>query len=67
MRSKVANILDRDDIVKDQNITKEEFEGTNKLKKDETIIMILPADKGRFTVVMNKKEYEKCQKLLCDR
>ena len=59
-------ILDRKDTVKEQNITNEEFEGIDKLKKDETI-MILPADKGRVKVVMNKKEYEeKCQQLLED-
>ena len=58
--------MDRKNTVKEENITKEEFEGIDKLKKDETI-MILPADKGRVTVVMNKKEYEeKCQRLLED-
>ena len=28
--------------------------------------MILPADKGRITVLMNKSEYEKCEQLLKD-
>ena len=42
------------------------MESIDKLKKHDSI-MILPADKGRVTVVLNKKEYEeKRQQLLGD-
>ena len=37
-------------------LNKEETRALNNLKKDDTII-ILPADKGRKTVVMNKTDY----------
>ena len=44
-----------------KNVSKEEIKSIDNLKKDDSI-MILPADKRRVTVVMNKKEYEdKCQ------
>ena len=43
-----------------------EWRATENLKKDDSI-MILPADKGRMTVVMNKDDYyEKCNELLRD-
>ena len=42
------------------------MESKDNLRKDDST-MILPADKGWVTVVMNKKEYEdKCQQLLGD-
>ena len=44
----------------------EEWRAIENLKKDD-LIMILPADKGRVTVVMNKDDYyEKCNELLRD-
>ena len=47
-------------------ISKEETRALNDLKKDDTIV-ILPADKGRRTVVMNKADYiEKANTLLND-
>ena len=47
-------------------MTKDEMESIDNFRKDDSI-MILPADKGRVTVVMNKKEYEeKCKQLLGD-
>ena len=50
--------------VKDQNVSRDEMESIDKLKKDDSV-MILPADKGQVTVVLNTKEYEeKCQQLL---
>ena len=49
-----------------QNITREEREALDGLRKDDKI-MVLPADKGRVTVVMDKQSYlDKCQELLKD-
>ena len=39
------------------NITRDERQALQDLRKDERI-MILPADKGRFTVVMEKSDYD---------
>ncbi len=51
---------------KDYNITPGEREAIKSLRADKDI-MILPADKGRAVVVMDKKEYkEKANKLLSD-
>ena len=59
-------MLDIYDKVKDQNVTKKEWEVIDKLKKDDTI-MVLTANKGRVRVVMKKEEYlEKCNNLLKD-
>ena len=66
LRAKVVGILDREHNVKDQNVTKQEWASIDSLKKDESI-MVLPADKGRTTVVMNRKDYDrKCQDLIAD-
>ena len=46
LRSKVVNILDKRDKIKEQNIGKQERKAIEDMKKDETI-MVLPADKGR--------------------
>ena len=40
------------------NLSKEQREALKKLKEDESIV-ILPADKGNATVIMNKEDYEK--------
>ena len=49
-------------------MTKNEWEVVEKLKKDDTIIMMVPAGKGRLTMVMKKEEYlEKCNNLLNDK
>ena len=62
----MVQLLDRQDKVKYQNVTKKEWEAIDKLKKDDTII-VLPADKGRVTVVIKKEDYlEKCTSLLKD-
>ena len=59
-------MLEHNDKVKDQNVSVEERKAINDLKKDDSI-MILPANKGRVTVVLNKKEYHsKCQTPLAD-
>ena len=66
LRARVSGILKRHDRVKEQNVSKQEWQAIEQLKRDDTI-MILPADKGRVTVVMKKSEYqEKCEHLLND-
>ena len=68
LRSKVVTILGWGEKVleKVQNITREEREALDGLRKDDNI-MVLPADKGRVTVVMDKQSYlDKCQELLRD-
>ena len=48
------------------NLTRDERQALKDLKKNEEIT-ILPADKGKATVVMDKKDYEeKVTSLLCD-
>ena len=50
-----------------QNISKEERQALKELKREKSI-MILPADKGRATVVMDKEEYEeKVKQMLSDK
>ena len=62
----MEKLLDRHDKVKDQNVMKKEWKVIDKLKKDDTI-MVLPADKSRVTVIMKKEDYlEKCNNLLKD-
>ena len=64
LRAKVSGILKKRDKVGEQNVSKQEWKAIDQLKKDDSI-MILPADKGRITVIMNKSEYEeKCEQLL---
>ena len=66
LRSKVVNILNKNEKVKEQNVGKDEWDAIDNLRKDDSII-VLPADKGRVTVVMNKKDYlKKCEDLLSD-
>ena len=66
LRSSVVQMLKKDNIVKEQNVTKEERSAIRDLSNDDSI-MILPADKGRVTVVMDKTEYtNKCNALLSD-
>jgi len=47
------------------NLNKNELKALNSLKKDENI-KILPADKGRCTVVLNTKDYDRKAKALLD-
>ncbi|XP_068739082.1 uncharacterized protein [Montipora capricornis] len=66
LRAKVLNLLEHNDKVKDQKVSDEERKAIDDLKKDDSI-MILPADKGRVIVVLNKEEYHtKCQAILSD-
>lgn len=49
-----------------QVLSREEKEASEQLRKDNTII-ILPADKGRVTVVIDRSQYiDKALTLLCD-
>ena len=57
LRAKVANALKSSKPPK-SNITKDERQAIKELNKNESII-ILPADKGRATVVLDKYDYEK--------
>ena len=49
-----------------KNVTPKEMQALKDLAKDEEIL-VLPADKGKATVVMNKADYDhKMQQVLCD-
>ena len=56
LRSEVARSVKRRRNLK-PNVSKEEITALQDLKKDRTII-VLPADKGKATVVLNKSDYE---------
>ncbi|XP_072046302.1 uncharacterized protein [Amphiura filiformis] len=56
LRAKIASTL-KSSKVPEQNVTKEERKAIKDLKKAEDII-ILPADKGKSTVLLDKVEYE---------
>ena len=60
LRAKVVNILSRNDNIKVRNISKEEWMAMESLKKDD-MIMVLPTDKGRVTMMMKKDYLEKCK------
>ena len=63
LRVEVKNILKKAHPPK-PNITKEEWKATEKLRKDDTQIMLM-ADKGVALVVMKKEEYDiKAEELL---
>ncbi|XP_078582762.1 uncharacterized protein LOC144865701 isoform X2 [Branchiostoma floridae x Branchiostoma japonicum] len=65
LRSKVSNLLNKPKK-KQSNLSKEEQEALKSLRQDKNIV-ILPADKGRLTVVLNKEDYkQKCSELLRD-
>ena len=65
LRSNVTRILKKNKNIK-QNISREERVALEGLTKNKDI-MILPADKGRVTVVINTKDYDdKMQKMLTD-
>ena len=56
LRAKIANVL-RTSKPPEQNVNKEKRQAIKELKKEESII-ILPADNGKSTVVLDKTEYE---------
>jgi uncharacterized protein YifE (UPF0438 family) len=65
LRSKVTTIL-RNHKPPTPNISKEEREAIGSLRKDKNI-KILPADKGKCTVILNTEDYmKKCKVLLND-
>ena len=67
LRSKVARSVKRRRKFQKRNIPVEELKALQELKKDDTV-MILPADKGRATVVLDKSEYHsKVQDILADK
>ena len=47
------------------NLSKDEREAIKRLRQDESI-QVLPADKGRATVIMDKQEYESKVKAMLD-
>ena len=66
IRSRVASTLQTASIT-DNNLTKDEKQALKRLKNDKNIV-ILPADKGRVTVVMDKKDYhDKMNELVNDK
>ena len=54
-RSRIASTLQSSSLT-DSNLTKDERQPLKRLKTNENIV-ILPADKGRVTVVMDKTDY----------
>ena len=52
IRSRIASTIQSASIT-DSNLTKDEQQALKRLKNDKNIV-ILPADKGRVTVVMDK-------------
>jgi len=55
MRSRIASTIQSASL-HDSNLTKDERRALKRLKTDEDFV-ILPADKGRMTVVMDKTDY----------
>ena len=55
IRSRIASTLQSASLT-DCNLTKDELHALRRLRNDKDIV-ILPADKGRVTVVMDKKDY----------
>ena len=55
IRSRIASTRQSASLP-DSNLTKDELQALKRLKTDENIV-ILPADKGRVTVVMDKTDY----------
>ena len=55
IRSRIASTIQSASLP-DSNLTKDELQALKRLKTDENIV-ILPADKGRVTVVMDKTDY----------
>ena len=66
IRSRIASTLQSASLTV-CNLTKEELHALKRLKNDKDVV-ILPADKGRVTVVMDKKDYtDKMDSLVNDR
>ena len=66
IRSRIASTLQSASLT-DCNLTKDELHALRRLRNDKDIV-ILPADKGRVTVVMDKKDYtDKMDSLVNDK
>ena len=66
IRSRVASTIQSTPRL-ESNLSREELRALKRLRNDDTIV-ILPADKGRVTVVMDKSEYfDKMNHLVEDR
>ena len=65
IRSRIASTI-QSSALTDSNLTKDERQALKRLKTDENIV-ILPADKGRVTVVMDKTDYDKMGTLVNDK
>ena len=66
IRSRIASTLQSASLT-DCNLTKDELHALRRLRNDKDIV-ILPADKGRVTVVMEKKDYtDKMDSLVNDK
>ena len=65
IQSKAATLLSNAKRNPENNITSEERKALRALKDDENIT-ILPADKGRATVVMDEAAYEEKMQVLLD-
>ena len=65
LRAKVATLLEKP-VTPKSNISVQEREALRNLRRDDSI-QILPADKGRCTVILDKEEYhQKCVTILSD-
>ena len=62
LRAEVVKILKNSKPPK-SNISNQERNALNQLSKDKNIV-ILPADKGRTTVILNKTEYQQKMEIL---
>ena len=66
IRSRIASTV-QSASTPDNNLTKDEQQALKRLKNDDNIV-ILPADKGRVTVVMDKTDsFDKMDALVSDR
>ena len=66
IRSRIASSIQSASVT-DNNLTKDERQALKRLRNDNDIL-ILPADKGRVTVVMDKTDYhDKMDELVNDK
>ena len=56
IRSRIASTIQSASL-HDSNLTKDEQHALKRLRNDKDIVIRLPADKGRVTVVMDKTDY----------
>lgn len=51
-------VMKRKKLMNTYNLSVQERRALKRLKEDVSIIIILPSDKGRSTVIMNKYDYD---------